>query len=89
MLYAYKGVHTLFTGQREKEKEKERERKIKRETEKERERCRICPELLFLFLKGMTGALAPFSYLVQNRLIEGSSEKVETFYGTKTLLNCH
>jgi hypothetical protein len=23
-----------------------------------------CPELLFLFLKGMTGALAPFSYLV-------------------------
>jgi hypothetical protein len=25
-----------------------------------------CPELLFLFLKGMTGALAPFSYLVFN-----------------------
>ncbi len=23
-----------------------------------------CPELLILFLKGMTGALAPFSYLV-------------------------
>ncbi len=23
-----------------------------------------CPELLFLFLKGMTGVLAPFSYLV-------------------------
>ena len=33
---------------------------------RERERCRICPELLFLFLKGMTGALAPFSYLVAN-----------------------
>jgi hypothetical protein len=43
---------------RESEKEKERE------SEKEEERCRICPELLFLFLKGMPGALAPFSYLV-------------------------
>jgi hypothetical protein len=32
--------------------------------ERGRERCRICPELLFLFLKGITGALAPFSYLV-------------------------
>ncbi len=41
---------------REKEREKERKR--------ERERCRICPEFLLLFLKGMTGALAPFSYLV-------------------------
>ncbi len=30
---------------------------------REKERCRLCPEL-FLFLKGMTGALAPFSYLV-------------------------
>ena len=29
--------------------------------EGERERC---PELLFLFLKGMMGVLAPFSYLV-------------------------
>jgi hypothetical protein len=27
----------------------------------------FCPEL-FLFLKGMTGALAPFSYLVDNVL---------------------
>jgi hypothetical protein len=52
MLYARKGAHTLFTGQK------------KRERQRERERCRICPELLFLFLKGMTGALAPFSYLV-------------------------
>jgi hypothetical protein len=48
----------------------ERERVIEKEggREKERggrekERCRICPEL-FLFLKEMTGALAPFSYLV-------------------------
>ncbi len=31
------------------------------ERERGRERCRIW---LFLFLKGMTGALAPFSYLV-------------------------
>jgi hypothetical protein len=44
----------------------ERERESGREREKvgERERCRICPELLFLFLKRMMGALAPFSYLV-------------------------
>ncbi len=50
---------------REREKERERER---RETERERERrrCRICPEFLFLFLKGMTGALAPLSYLVKD-----------------------
>jgi hypothetical protein len=44
--------------ERESEKEGERVRK------RERERCRICPELLFLFLKGMSGVLAPFSYLV-------------------------
>ncbi len=56
VFYARKGAHTLFTGQREREREKERGR--------ERERYRICPELLFL--KGMTGALAPFSYLVKN-----------------------
>ena len=53
---------------RERERERERERKREREREKEREREResskICPELLFLFLKGVTGALAPFSYLV-------------------------
>ncbi len=28
---------------------------------------RGCPELLFLFSKGMTGALAPFSYLVDHK----------------------
>jgi hypothetical protein len=52
------------TGQNEigrKKREGERERK------RERERCRICPELLFLFLKGMMGALAPFSYLVWHK----------------------
>ncbi len=74
--YAYKGapqtkisilclwdVHTLFTGQRERERERERVRK----REREREKCRICPELLFLFSKGMMGAMAPFIYLVFNR----------------------
>jgi hypothetical protein len=45
---------------REREGGREREREIERERKRERERC---PEL-FLFLKGMTGALAPFSYLV-------------------------
>jgi len=59
-LNACKGVHTLFTGQREREREDERERgrerkrevgrERKSEKERERERCRICPELLFLFL---------------------------------------
>jgi hypothetical protein len=37
-----------------------------RERERERERCRICPELLYLFLKGKTGALAHFSNPVRN-----------------------
>jgi len=60
VLYDCKGVHTLFASQRE----REREREGKREKEGEREGCRIMPELLFLFLKGMMGALAPFSYLV-------------------------
>jgi hypothetical protein len=75
------GSHTLSTDvcalslvrEREKEggigreTERERERKkeggIGRERDKERrrERCRI----IYLFLKGMAGALAPFSYLVK------------------------
>ncbi len=48
---------------RERVKEGGRERERGRETEKEREkeRCIICPELLSLFLKGMTGALAHIS----------------------------
>ncbi len=49
---------------REGERESAKEGGRKREGERERERCRICPELIFLFFKGMTGALAPFSYLV-------------------------
>ncbi len=40
---------------------RERERKREREVERERERER---EGEYLFLKGMMGALAPFSYLV-------------------------
>jgi hypothetical protein len=65
--YACKGTHTLFTGLREREKGgeggREREREREKVREKKRERCRIW---LFLFLIGMTGALAPFSYLVSN-----------------------
>ncbi len=59
MLYACKGVDTLFTGQREIKREIERdiEREIEREREGGREKERV-------FLKGMTGALASFSYLV-------------------------
>ncbi len=38
--------------------ERDREREREKEKEKERERFRI-------FLKGMTGAFAPFSYLVK------------------------
>ncbi len=41
----------------------ERKRERERQTDRQRKN-RIRPELLFLFLKGMTGALAPFSYLV-------------------------
>ncbi len=44
--------------------ERKREREREKEGGREGERDVICPELLFLFLKRMTGALAPFSYLV-------------------------
>ncbi len=50
--------------EREKERGREEERESVRKRERERERCRKRPELLFLFSKGMMGALAPFSYLV-------------------------
>ncbi len=50
--------------ERERERERKRGRERKREREREIEICRICPGFLFLFLKGMTGALEPFSYLV-------------------------
>jgi hypothetical protein len=45
------------------------ERGSERENEKERERG-------FLFLKGMTGALAPFSYLVVNKLRKHHSYQI-------------
>jgi hypothetical protein len=51
-----------------KKRERVRVRKSEKEGERERkreiERCRTGPKLLFLFLKGMMGAFAPFSYLV-------------------------
>jgi hypothetical protein len=58
-------------GERERGKEREgkRERGIEREGEGEREResgRENYPELLLLCLKGMMGALAPFSYLVHH-----------------------
>ncbi len=49
-------AHTLFTGQSKRERKRERERVRERE--------------LFLVLKGMTGALAPFSYLVSNKSLQ-------------------
>jgi hypothetical protein len=55
-------THPLYRSERERERvskweeEKVRQRGRKREREGERERE-------YLFLKGMTGALAPFSYL--------------------------
>jgi hypothetical protein len=76
MLYACKGAHgrdrvrtpsSLVrerVRKRGRESEKEGERQSEKEGERERERCRICSELLFLFLKGIMGALAPFSCLV-------------------------
>jgi hypothetical protein len=89
VLYACKGAHTHFTGTREREsaregeRERERERERGREREREREReskkegererCRICPELLFLFVKGMMGASAPFK--LSSLLIVSATKK--------------
>ncbi len=55
--------HNKFIIQREIEKERERVRNKERERGRERYRYRIWL-LYFYFLKGMKGALAPFSYLV-------------------------
>jgi hypothetical protein len=66
---------------REREREKDRERKRGRERERgdrggesvrkrEREKERENMFALFLFLKGMTGALAPFGYLVYHNKLE-------------------
>ncbi len=55
----------MIKGERERGREREREKK--REKVGEREKYNMyfnCPELLFLSIKGTTGALAPISYLV-------------------------
>ncbi len=66
-------AHPLHWSERERKRERKREikREIKRERERERERerCKICPKLLLLFLRGMMGNLALFSYLVRNIFI--------------------
>jgi hypothetical protein len=61
-LTSEQGAHTVFTSQRERKRGAERERDV--------EYVFHCPELLFLFLKGMIGTLAPFSYLVYNKVLE-------------------
>ncbi len=53
---------------KERGRQRQREREIKRERKRERERKRIV-----IFFKGMTGALAPFSYLV----ISISSDEIQ------------
>ncbi len=64
-------VRTSPVREREREKERKREREIKREGEREIERERGRDrEFVFLFLKGVTGALAPFSFLVRHNKLE-------------------
>ncbi len=53
-------MHTPSSPVREREREREKEKKRGRKRERERDR-----NVEFLFLKGMTGALAPFSLLVK------------------------
>jgi hypothetical protein len=60
------------------EREREREKRKKREGEKDRDRRDVeyvfqFIELLFLFLKVITGTLAPFTYLVFYKTVECSS----------------
>jgi hypothetical protein len=55
-------IHPLHLSEREKKREKEGQRKRGSERERERERD------VELFLKGMAGALAPFNYLVKDRM---------------------
>ncbi len=59
------------------ERVREREREKERESEGERGRENMS-EFLCLYLKGMTGALAPFSYLVFN-----NSQIIWQFYHYK------
>ncbi len=70
------GANTLFTGQRERkrdgetereregETERERQRLKEGETERERKREAELSRIVTFISKGMTVALAPFSYLV-------------------------
>jgi hypothetical protein len=62
--FVHGSAHPLHQSEREIKREREREREGEREKEKEVNMYFNCLELLFLFLKGMTGALAPFSYLM-------------------------
>ncbi len=57
-------VSTPSSPVRERERERMGERGREREKEEEREKER---KREYLFLKGMMGALAPFSYLVYNK----------------------
>ncbi len=75
-------VHTPSSPVRERERKRKRERerdkgrkrkrekakRRKREIERQRERC-IIWLLNFYFLKGMTGALAPFSHVVLHNAV--------------------
>ncbi len=76
MLYACKGVPgarklwvCIPVRERERERKKERDIEILRERERwqdrERERDKERKRKMMAALKGMTGALAPFSYLVR------------------------
>ncbi len=67
VLYACKGAHNLFTGHRERGTERERGRVCVRERERDRER-------VIFILKGMTGALATFSYLVYDNDLDQLSK---------------
>ncbi len=90
VLYASKGAHTieivvsmahtLFSAQTERERERERKRKReggrerKREGDRERGRENRSRIVRFIF-KRMSGALAPFSYLVSGSAITNGRER--------------
>ncbi len=88
-LTSEQSAHTLFTGQREREKKREREREMQNMV------------IEFLFLKGMTGALAPFSCLVNHNAVtkvlsvwyclsDGQSDHRQLMSSSRqTRLECH
>ncbi len=66
-MLAYNMLERVLTPLRQSERERKIDRKSEGEREREVERgSERHVEYVFLFLKGMTGALAPFSYLVYN-----------------------